>query len=426
MYNSLHLKLTMISLLFKKIKKAYQISQEWVTDIYNILRHERLFWIIGITACIIFYSAVALFIADKYYYKKGIGGLFDAIYWAIVTISTVGYGDIVPLSHAGKVLALIIIISGPILLSFITASIASIFVERKMKEERGLEALKERDHFVICGWNENGEKIIDGLLNNAKSSDIKIVLVNELPRDEIQSILYRYRDHQLKYVRGNFVKEDVLARANISKAQAIIVLADKSGGHSFDKADERTIFGIMAIKSMAPKVRTCAELINAENREHLLRTNVDEIVIRGESAGAMLSTGARDPGVNDMLRLLINGEGDSRIWRISIPNRFVGRTYGEISQSLRERFGALCLGILKEKERIQLSDLLSGDSTALDLFIQRKFEESGKDFFGGKKDILVEINPPDDYEIPKNSYVVVISKERPSLRMMEKLVSTGL
>jgi voltage-gated potassium channel len=401
------------------------ILSERIREIYHILRHEKLFRIIGITAGIIFYSAIALFIADRYYYEKGIGGLFDAIYWAIVTISTVGYGDIVPSTHTGRVLALLIIISGPILLSFITASIASLFVERKMKEERGLEEIKDRDHFVICGWNENGEKVIDGLLSQFKGSDIKIVLVNELPRDEIQSILYHYKDHQIRYVRGNFVKEDVLARANITKARAIVVLADVSGGHSLEKADERTIFGIMAIKSMAPKVRTCAELINTENKEHLLRTNVDEIVVRGESSGAMLSTGASSPGVNDLLRLLINGQDENRIWRVPIPNRYVGKRYGEISSYMKEKFGALCLGILKEKERIQLSDLLSGDSTALDLFIQKKFEESGKDFFGGKKDILVVINPDDDYEIPKNSFIVVISKERPVLGLVEKLVSVN-
>lgn len=416
----------MINLIYKKIENASHKFTDWVSDIYHILRQEKLFQIIGITACIIFYSALALFIADKYYYKKGISGLFDAIYWAIVTISTVGYGDIVPSTHASKILALLIIISGPVLLSFITASIASIFVERKMKEERGLETIKERDHFVICGWNENGEKVINGILNQIKGTDVKIVLINELPRDEIQSILYHYREHQIKYVRGNFVKEDVLARANISKAQAIVVLADRSGGHSFEKADERTIFGIMAIKSMAPKVRTCAELINAENKEHLLRTNVDEIVIRGETAGAMLSTGASNPGVNDMLRLLINGEAQNRIWRIRIPNRFVGRPYGEITHFLKEKYSAICLGILKEREKIQLSDLLSGDSTALDLFIQRKFEESGKDFFGGKKDIIVEINPDDNFEIPKNSFLVAISKERPAVGIVEKLVSTAI
>ena len=74
------------------------------------------------------------FFADHYYDTKGAGGIFDATYWAVVTITTVGYGDIVPSSKLGKKFALMIILSGPVLLSLITASIASIFIERKIRE----------------------------------------------------------------------------------------------------------------------------------------------------------------------------------------------------------------------------------------------------------------------------------------------------
>jgi voltage-gated potassium channel len=74
------------------------------------------------------------FFADRYYDTKGTNGIFDAIYWVVVTITTLGYGDIVPSFKMGKVFALMIILSGPVLLSLITASIASIFTERKIRE----------------------------------------------------------------------------------------------------------------------------------------------------------------------------------------------------------------------------------------------------------------------------------------------------
>ena len=105
------------------------------------------------------YGALAIYISDRYYQTHGSEGIFDAIYWAVVTITTVGYGDIVPSSKVGKIFALMIIISGPALLSLITATIASIFVERKIREGKGLEAVKDRGHIIICGWNENGEKV---------------------------------------------------------------------------------------------------------------------------------------------------------------------------------------------------------------------------------------------------------------------------
>jgi voltage-gated potassium channel len=391
--------------------------------IFNPLWDEKFFKIIVITCFIILYGALAIFFADRYYDTKGIGGIFDAVYWAVVTITTVGYGDIVPSSKIGKIFALMIIFSGPALLSLITASVASIFVEKKIKEGKGLETIKDKGHFIICGWNENGEKVIDGILLQTKGASPTIVLINELSREEVQSIQYQYSDHHIKFVRGNFVKEDVLARANLARCNSAIVLADSSGGRTIEKADERTIFGTMAIKSMASKVRTCAELIYAENREHLIRANVDEVVVRGESAGSLLATAAVSPGVSDSIKRLINNQDENKLWRIPIPSRFVGKSFGEMAAHLRERSGGLLLAVIKEEKNIKLEDILSHDSTFIDEFIKKKFDESGKDFFKTRDNVSVIINPSDDYELSHNDWLVVVARERPTgIGLMERLV----
>jgi voltage-gated potassium channel len=251
-----------------------------------------------------------------------------------------------------------------------------------------------------------------------------IVLINELGREEVQTIQYKYKDHQLYFVRGNFVKEDVLARANLVRARAAIVLADSSDGGSIEKADERTIFGTMAIKAKAPKVRTCAELIDGENREHLVRAQVDEIIVRGESAGSLLATSAVSPGVTDSIKLLINNQDENKLWRIAVPSRYLGKPVRELADQLREKHGALLLALVREKESVKLDDILSHDSTFIDEFIRRKFEESGKDFFGARKDMSIIINPADDFELAEHDWLVVVSKERPlEAGLVERLVS---
>jgi voltage-gated potassium channel len=286
-------------------------------------------------------------------------------------------------------------------------------VEKKIKEGKGLEAIKEKDHVIICGWNENAEKVIDGILAQEKKAHIGIVLVNELDRDDVQSIQYKYKDHNLHFVRGNFAKEDVLARANLSKSSVAIVLADTSGGHSIERADQRTIFGTMAIKAMAPKVRTCAELINPDNREHLLRANVDEVIVRGQSTGSMLAKTAISPGVTDAIMLLIGDADENMLWRTRVPVRYVGEALKDLASHLREKSGALVLAVLKERERMRLEDILSEEPTIIDEFIKRKFQESGKDYFAGRKDVSVLLNPPDDYELEPNDWVLAICKEKP-------------
>ena len=393
-----------------------QKDGDQVKQIFIQLKNEKFFVILAITFAIILFGALGVFFADQHHSEKGFDGVFDVFWWAVVTISTVGYGDIVPQTVAGKIAALIVILSGPALLSLITASVASILVEKKIKEGKGLEAVKDKDHVIICGWNENGEKVIDGVLAQAKGGTQHqvIVLVNELDRDDVQSIQYKYKDHTLRFVRGNFVKEDVLARANVMKARAAIVLADKSGNRTIDKADERTIFGTMAIKAMTGKVRTCAELINADNREHLMRANVDEIVVRGETSGSMLAKAATAPGMTEAIRLIANDQDENRLWRIRVPLRHEGKTVAEVAAALRERYRALLIGVLKERQGMTLDDILSDDSTIIDQFIKRKFEESGKEFFGGRKDTTVMLNPPDDYPLTSQDLLLVISKEKPS------------
>ena len=398
--------------LSEKFPFARRVAAQ-VKDFILLLRKDRILKFLGATCAIILLGATSIFIADRFYATRGVAGILDAIYWAVVTIATVGYGDVVPSSPLAKVLALVIILSGPALLSLLTASIASMLVEKKIREGEGLETIKDRDHVIICGWNENGEKVVDGILLQLKGTKPKIVLVNELEKEDIQSIQVQYKDHDIAFVRGNFVKEEVLARANLPRARAAIVLADLSGGRTMDKADERTIFGTMAIKSMAAKVRTCAELIYGENREHLARANVDEIIVRGESAGALLATGAVSPGLADSVKSLVNNQDPNKLWRVPVPSRFADKTFGELLPYFRDKFQALLVGVVREKESIKLEDILSGDSTFIDDFIKKKFEESGKDFFGDKKDVSVIVNPPDDYLLGPNDWVVAIAREKP-------------
>ena len=392
-------------------------------DFFVVLKKEKILKLLGATWAIILLGATSLFIADRYYATKGAAGILDAIYWAVVTIATVGYGDVVPNSAVAKLLALVIILSGPALLSLLTASVASMLVQKKIREGEGLETIKDRDHLIICGWNENGDKVIDILLLQLKGTKPKIILVNELEKEDIQSIQVNYKESDIAFVRGDFVKEEVLARANLPRAKAAIVLADLSGGRTLDKADERTIFATMAIKSMASKVRTCAELIHGENKEHLLRANVDEIIVRGESSGALLATAAVSPGLADSVKSLINSQDTNKLWRVPVPSRFADKTFGELLPYFRDKFQALLVGVVREKGSIKLEDILSGDSTFIDDFIKKKFEESGKDFFGEKKDVSVIVNPPDDYLLGSNDWVIAIAKEKPmEAGFVERLV----
>jgi len=377
-----------------------------------LLRRERVFYILGVTFLILLGGAILLFFFE-HRANKTITNLGDALYWAFISMTTTGYGDIVPSTPGGRVVAVIVVMAGLFLLSLVTATVASVFVEKKIREEKGLETVKIKDHIVLCGWNPHAEEVIESLLRSMPGKKLSLVLVNELSEEEVESLKYKYRDQDFRYLRGDFTREDVLARANILQARSAILLADTSGQRALEKADERTILATLAIKSMVPEVKTCAELLNPENRQHLHRANVDEIVLRGEHIGSLIAGATISPGIPRVISRLLSPEEENNLWKVEIPARFVGKPVGEFAAHLKEKSQALLIALLSEQKGLALDDILTDDYSAIDQFIKRKFEEAERDVLGPKERVQVTLNPTDDVLLTPEHSAVVISRQRP-------------
>ncbi len=377
-----------------------------------ILKRENFFYILGVTFIVLLGGAVSFYFLERGS-NKTVEGLGSAVYWAVISMTTTGYGDISPSTAGGRVVAVIMVMAGLLLLSLVTATIASVFVEKKIREGKGLEPVKLEDHIVLCGWNSNAEDVIEGLLRSLPEKKIRLVLVNELPEDKMEALKYKYREHGFKFLRGDFAHEEVLERVNITKARSAIILADTSGQFSLEKADEHTILGTLAVKSLAPEVKTCAELLNPENRQHLKRANVDEIVVRGEHLGNLLASATVSPGLPRVFSLLLSPEEENKMWKVEIPSSFIGKTAGELASYFRDNHQALLFALLGERKALALDKILTDDYSAIDQFIKRKFEEADRDFFGKKERVQVVLNPSNDVVIGEEDAAVVLARKRP-------------
>jgi voltage-gated potassium channel len=176
--------------------------------------------------------------------------------------------------------------------------------------------------------------------------DTPIILINELPVDDVDSLKLKYDKYNLKFLRGNYVHEDVLSRANITKAAFALIMADTSGSHPHERIDERTTLAALTIKSIAPNVKTVAELLDSENKQHLKRANVDEIVIRGEHVGSLLASAINSPGLPKIFSSMLSTGGTNKLLRAEIPRSFVGSTFKELSSFYREEQHAILIGVL--------------------------------------------------------------------------------
>jgi voltage-gated potassium channel len=378
------------------------------------LYRERFVQIAIVILSVIFFSSLGVYYFERERVDSNIRSLWDGVWWAIVTMGTVGYGDKYPITTGGRIVGLILIFAGVGLMSLFTATIASIFVEKKLKEGRGLETVKEKDHIVICGWNQHTEEVLQVLTTYGTIDDTPIILINELTVDDIDSFKLKYNKYNLKFLRGNYVHEDVLLRANIAKAKFALIMADTSGSHPLDRIDERTTLAALTIKSIAPKVKTIAELLDGENRQHLKRANVDEIIVRGEHVGSLLASAINSPGLPKIFSSILSLTDTNKLWRVEIPRSFIGRTFKELSTFYREKQHAILLGLLMEKKAMKLEDLLSDDTSIIDTFIKEKIKEAKKDLLYKREETQFILNPDDGYIINEGEFAVILSKLMPA------------
>lgn len=364
----------------------------------------------AITLALIFLSSVGVYYFEDTVADSNIRSVWDGVWWSVVTMGTVGYGDKYPVSLGGRIVGVMLIFSGVGLMSLFTATIASMFVEQRIKEGRGLEKIKDKDHVVICGWNRYTENVLLGLTQYGSMEDTPIIFINELSVDEIDALKLKYHKYNLKFLRGNYVHEDVLLRANIKKAKVAIIMADLSGGQAMERIDEKTTLAALTIKSTAPQVKTIAEILDAENRPHLKRANVDEIIVRGEHVGSMLASAVKSPGLPKLLSNILSLSDSNEFRRVDIPLEYVGRTFKDLAVFFREKNHAILIGLIKDKKTMKLEDLLTDNNSIIDTFIREKIRESKKEFFYDRDEARFVINPADDHITAADDFAVILSR----------------
>lgn len=396
----------------KKIKVQKPSLTAKIKNLYLTLKKENLPKLIIFVLIIVILGGIFIFFVEQ---GKAVGDsnqmfsqFFDGLWWTVVTITTVGYGDKYPVTEIGKIFAIFLMFIGVVVTSTLSGTIASIFVDKKLKEGKGLQSVTSKNHIVICGWNTNAENILEGLMKLSKL-EVEVVLINQLTPEEFQAINVKFPDLNLYFVRGDFTNEKILIRGAIQTAKAAIILSDISGQNTLTKADERTILATLAIKTLNSDLSTSAELVNAENRQHLIRAKVDEILVNGEFNGFLLSTSAFHSGIPLLVKEMLSFESKHMIRQIPVPSQFIGKSFKVLLENFYVTGKGIVIGVLSEEKKITLDDLLSEGSDAIDTFIKKKFKEAevtiGEE---EKEEHRILLNPAQDYVLNETDIAFVI------------------
>ncbi|MGQ4808821.1 hypothetical protein NKDENANG_02210 [Candidatus Entotheonellaceae bacterium PAL068K] len=258
----------------------------------------------------------------------------QALWWTLVTITTVGYGDITPVTVGGRVLGVATMLAGIGLLGLLTASIASLMVSIKLEGLRGMRRIRCTDHFVICGWNHNVREILDELRSDHGAEETPVVLIAELDEKPLEA-------SQFFFVRGD-VTHSTMEQANMPAARAAIVLGDDRID-AFSR-DARSILTTLTIKTAHPRLYTCVELIEANNVTHCRLAQADEIIVSGALTSNLLVRAALDHGVTRVVSELLSTSGHE-LYLTPTPRAVVGKTFLEALQQIKRDHDALIVAV---------------------------------------------------------------------------------
>ncbi|MEE9162833.1 MAG: ion channel, partial [Candidatus Neomarinimicrobiota bacterium] len=206
------------------------------------------------------------------------GSIPEALWWAIVTMTTVGYGDYVPKGFTGRILAVAIMFAGISLMAVLSGTVASRLVARRLRANLGLHPIEVKDHIIVCGWHHKMESLLNALLTvEYEDKDYEVVLINEEQEDRMQSLKHEHGYTRLKYIRGDFAREATLKKAELEFARAVIILPTELP--TGQVSDEKTILATLTIKNLNPKIQVVAYVHDWSSITPARRAKADEVVL---------------------------------------------------------------------------------------------------------------------------------------------------
>ncbi|MEC8914656.1 MAG: potassium channel family protein [Candidatus Neomarinimicrobiota bacterium] len=396
-----------VSAAFLKIKNIYLDNDLFRYAVWSIL--------------LMLLSTTVLTIVEYDTFRDSVSGhlgkdnpnFFDTFYntfwWSVVTFTTVGYGDVSPVTHFGKLLSIIIMLLNFGIVTLLGGAVASVLVAERLKGDDKLDESKFNGHLIIAGWNPFVPAVLR-ILQTDKNSTSVVILVNETDGELIERAISVFEDLDITHLCENFTNETVLRKAFLDKAGMFMILPDNSGLLPHEEPDEdKTVLTCLTAKAISEDCPVVAHVLNPENVSHLQRANVNEIVMPDEHVPHLLAKHVTNPGVPQLFDELINQEEDDKgIQQVGIPRPLMGQTHNKISAYFKFKHQWLLVGYAIRKSGFSLEDQMgeSGSPLIRDM-ITEQLEGAGIKL-SSDEHVVVEINPPDDYVIDDKHRALVL------------------
>ncbi|WP_433744011.1 potassium channel family protein [Falsibacillus pallidus] len=252
---------------------------------------------------------------------------FDGIWWAIITASTVGYGDYTPHTTAGRLVGILLILVGASFLSSYFATLATTAINTQNTLKQGKSLYIGKKQTLIIGWNERSRDVINQLIQ--LKNEAQIVLIDDSLTEN------PFPGMHVHFIKGKPFYDHVLTKANAKSAELLLVTADQNTPEY--QADMNTILTLIAVKGINPEVHSIVEILTAEHVLNAERAGADEIIQTNKQTSYVMMNSILAHGMASSLLIMLNQLKGSSLKFISVDRDWMDRPFNEISRILSEQ-----------------------------------------------------------------------------------------
>jgi voltage-gated potassium channel len=274
-------------------------------------------------------------------------GFLDALYMTIITLSTVGFQEVVPLGMPGRVFTMALIVIGVTTAWYLAGNLMSVIIGQAVGEEFARRRMEEqlqtlRDHTIICGYGRMGQEIS----RDFTARGFPFVVIE--PQPERTRLL---ADEGILYVEGDAAQDDILLQAGVLRARGLVSVAP---------TDADNIFIVLSARALNPQILIVARSIHVEDEHKLRRAGADRVISPYVIGARRMAAAIFHPHVVDFLDLEIHrAEMEWEMGEIRIGPESVFRDRPLREARIREETGCTIIAIRPRPDGDRLKAFVS-------------------------------------------------------------------
>jgi voltage-gated potassium channel len=304
----------------------------------NFISPARKIFMRVIYALLALFAAVLIVYLDRHGYRDVQDNelsFLDCLYYATVSLSTTGYGDITPFTPSARLINVLVIT--PLRVAFLIVLIGTTVETLTAASRQALKIQRwrntVRNHTIVIGYGTKGKTAVTAMVgDNVKPGEIVVV-------DTDQASLDRASQAGLVTVRGDANRSDVLRLAGAQHAAAIIVATN---------SDPTAVLVTLTARELAPNAKIIASIRESENQHLLRQSGADSVVVSSETAGRLLGIATTTPNVVELIEDLLTPDAGFAIAERGVEPSEVGGSPRHLKDTV--------LGVVRDGKLNQVSD----------------------------------------------------------------------